>query len=265
VVSGLGADGIFGSEFNRYIYRINSLPLKLFLKPFGFLHISLLNSNRLKQLLNTELRLHKSFDDPDSIIWTPGCYGSKEWVCSYFKISDYDIIEGRYHTIKLFERRSIHDVISLHSFLGSGSFTASIWSKLSESQSKIVFYPYSDDNLVNYLYTIPWNVKLRNSKNILREIARDIEIPDVIINRAKQSFGISSDKWGEKGGVFEPLVSLCSKAFDVHEIQNLQSSEPEKAMTFWNILNYSLWKRLCIDNEPLSKLLDEFRATHAKY
>jgi hypothetical protein len=28
-------------------------------------------------------------------------------------------------------------------------------------------------------------------------------------------------------------------------------------MTFWNILNYSIWKRLIIDNESLSLLEEE--------
>ena len=28
-------------------------------------------------------------------------------------------------------------------------------------------------------------------------------------------------------------------------------------MTFWNALNYALWKRLCVDGEPLDDLLGE--------
>jgi len=28
-------------------------------------------------------------------------------------------------------------------------------------------------------------------------------------------------------------------------------------MTYWNMLNYSIWKRICIDNEPVEALLEE--------
>ena len=37
----------------------------------------------------------------------------------------------------------------------------------------------------------------------------------------------------------------------------MQSTEPKKSMTFWNMLNYSIWKRLCIKNEPIEILLEE--------
>jgi hypothetical protein len=84
-----------------------------------------------------------------------------------------------------------------------------------------------------------------------------IDLPGLIVDRPKQSFGASPELWGEKGGVLQPLVALCDGVFDKQEIQRMQSSEPGKAMTFWNMLNYSLWKRLCINNEPADKLLGE--------
>ena len=37
----------------------------------------------------------------------------------------------------------------------------------------------------------------------------------------------------------------------------MQSPESKKAMVYWNILNYSIWKRLFINNEPLEVLLEE--------
>ena len=201
--------------------------------------------------------LNRSLDDPDHLLWSLGYYGSKNWVCNYFRVSDFDIIEGRYSTLRLFGDRSIYDQITLISFLGGASVTKSIWSKLGEGQGKIVHYPYGDDNLLHYIHTVPWSLKLKNPKNILREVAKQIGLPGIIIDRPKQSFGISSDKWGVKDGVFEPLIPLCAKVFDIREIQKMQSSETEKAMTFWNMLNYTIWKRLCINNESVDVLLSE--------
>jgi hypothetical protein len=71
------------------------------------------------------------------------------------------------------------------------------------------------------------------------------------------SFGIHPDRWVKKGGVFEPLIPLASKVFDEKEIRKMQSTESKKAMTYWNMLNYAVWKRLCINDEPLEVLLEE--------
>lgn len=261
VISGEGADSSFGSSINSHVYRLNSLIVRLALGPLKLSRITSLISKRLQDRVNglfkTKLRLNKSLDDPDHILWSLGYYGSKKWVCNYFRVSDFDIIEGRHSTIKLFGDRSIYDQITLVSFLGGASISKSIWNKLGESQGKIVHYPYGDDNLLHYIHTVPLGLKLKNPKKILREVAKKIGLPGIIIDRPKQSFGISSDKWGVKGGVFEPLIPLCAKVFDIREIQKMQSSELESAMTFWNMLNYSVWKRLCINNEPVDVLLDE--------
>ena len=108
------------------------------------------------------------------------------------------------------------------------------------------------------MFSIPWKLKLSRPQNKLRkEIARRGNIPEFIVTRPKRSFGISPNRWANKGGVFEPLIPLASKIFDENEIRKMQSSEPKKAMTSWNILNYSMWKRLCINNEPLEILLEE--------
>lgn len=261
VISGEGADSSFGSSMNSRVHRLNSPPVQLALRALKLSRIASLTTKRwqgrIDGLLRTGLGLHKPFHDPDHILWSLGYYGSKRWVCDYFGVSDFDIIEGRYSAVKSFEKRSIYDQITMVSFLGGASVTKSIWNKLGESQGKIIHYPYGDDTLLHYVHTVPWGLKLGKPKNILREVAERINIPEIIIKRPKQSFGVGADKWGEKGGVFEPLIPLCAKVFDGGEIQRMQSPELEKAMTFWNMLNYSLWKRLCINNERVETLLNE--------
>jgi hypothetical protein len=100
--------------------------------------------------------------------------------------------------------------------------------------------------------------QIKKPKNILRGVALNWNIPEFIIDRPKSGFGISPIKWARKGGVFDPLIPLVSKCFDKNIIINIQFIEPKSAMTFWNILNYSIWKRLCIDNEHLDILYEEF-------
>ena len=84
-----------------------------------------------------------------------------------------------------------------------------------------------------------------------------MQIKKFIIQRKKSGFGINPSIWAVKGGVFDPLVPLALKCFDKDIILNIQSVEEKSANTFWNILNYSIWKRLCIENEPLENLHEE--------
>jgi len=270
VISGEGADSSFGSLISSRVYKINSPLVRASLGPLKLSGIAALMSkrwqDRIDGIFKTRLRLNKSLHDPDNILWSLGRYGSREWVCRHFGVSESDIIGGRYSVIKQFEDRSIYDQIALVSFLGGASVTKSIWNKLGEVQGKIVYYPYGDDNLLHYVHSVPWDLKVRKPKNILREVARMIDLPAFIIDRPKQSFGVSPERWGEKGGVFEPLVDLCGGVLDKRELRKMQSSEPDKAMTFWNMLNYSLWKRLCVDNEPAESLVGELNenlAAHA--
>jgi len=130
-------------------------------------------------------------------------------------------------------------------------------SKIGEGDKKIIYFPYYDLNLLNYVFSIPWSLKLRKHNILAKELAHQSKLPEFIYNRPKSSFGIRSRQWSLKGGALEPLVPLASKVFDEKEIRKMQSSDLNKAMTFWNMLNYSIWKRLFINNEPIDVLLKE--------
>lgn len=241
VVSGEGADGVFGMGIHnciynwnnhKAIYRLLSIhPLSSLVKAVSRITgrgYGIINS------INMENNNEKPLENPCNVVFSLGNYGSEDWVCKYFNISKKDIIENRYVSI-----------------------TQSIWSKLGEDSGKIIYYPFNDSELLNNAFSIKWEAKLKQPKNILCGVARDLDIPKFIIERRKSGFGIAPSKWANKGSVLDPLVPLASKCFDKGIIMNIQSIEPKSAMTFWNILNYSIWKRLCIDNEPLDILYEE--------
>jgi asparagine synthase (glutamine-hydrolysing) len=265
VITGGGAE-IWGLELQNIIHRSNktlfkllsTYPLITLLKTASDItgrgggYIDLLNSTS-----STNIKKSYAISDPRNIIWSMQHYGSEEWICKYFGINESDIIKGRYNTIRQYEGRSIYDIISILDYFGDESVTQSIWAKLGESQGKIIYYPYTQNKLVKYAYSIPWEIKLKKPKNVLRNVARQCKIPEFIITRPKTGFGIRRKNWAERGDIFEPLVPLAKKVFDEKQIRNMQSLDPKKAMTYWNILNYSIWKRLCINNEPVEILLDE--------
>jgi asparagine synthetase B (glutamine-hydrolysing) len=263
VVSGLGADDIFGTSIQYELFQTDRKILYKFLAKYQTNHIirSVIHLNKRLQRLSKDLEKYNRsklpVTDSNHLLWSLGAYGSEEWAEQYFNTSREEIIKNRCTVIEKFLDRSIYDAISMLLFFGSATTTQAIWAKLAESKQKIFYYPFSDIELVNFVFSIPWNIKLAQPKSILRIVARQIEIPETIIDRPKSGFGVQPKLWAEQNGVFEALVPLASKVIDIKEIRNMQSLDLKKAMTYWNMLNYAIWKRLCINNESLNVLMEE--------
>lgn len=264
IVSGEGADSAFGLTLHNNIYKWNnhkSIYRLLSMEPlFSLIKTvpEIIGRGRgVIGRINLGDVIDKQLSDPQNIIYSSEKYGNSDWVCDYFNVREKDIIENKYKSIQGFKDYSIYDVLAMLTIVGSASLTSSIWSKLGEGCGKILYYPFYDKELLNNAFSIKWECKLKQPKNILRGVARKLSVPNFIIERPKSGFACNPSKWSKKDGVFDPLIPLASKCFDKKIIMNFQSSEMENAMTFWNILNYAIWKRLCIDNEPLDVLQEE--------
>jgi len=263
VVSGLGADDLFGTSTQYNLFRIKrNLLLKLLTKYQNLIFIKYFiekNKNYRTAVHDYKQATFPITDTDNNLIWSLGVHGDQNWAMNYFKVTKKEIIQNRYEEIKKSLDRPIYDIISILLFLGSASATQAIWSKLGEGEKKILYYPYTNIDLINYIFSVPWNIKLKKPKNILRHIARQIEIPKEIIYRPKSAFGVNPKLWGQKDCIFESLIPLTTQCFAEEEIRNMQSTDLHRAMTYWNMLNYSIWKRVCINNEPVDVLIEESR------
>jgi len=262
VINAAGADATWGFDTLNAIYLSKKPFFKFFLK-YPQIKLTKIASDMTGLyggLIETSMNIQKDYaiSDPRNIIWADN-HVSEEWVSNYFEVKKSDIIKVRYNTIRQFEKRSIYDILSIIMALIDIPPWQSIWSKIGESQGKILYYPFYNNKLLNYAYSVPWELKLKKPKNILREVARKCEIPEFIITRRKSGFAIEDKHWAERGNILEALVPLSKKVFDEKQIRTMQSPDPKKAMTYWNILDYSIWKRLCINNEPVEILLDELK------
>lgn len=260
ILSGLGAGTFFGLHSHFDIANQATNFFRLVKQPIGRV-LSLLNiagifSEEDFFSIDGRLNVNHSIDDPANVLWATGAYGSWDWVCSYFGITRDKIVAHRARTLSRYKGRSAFDLISFLDYFADAAVTQSLWGKLAEYFGAISYNPFTEDKFINYACNIPWNIRLKAPKHVLKNIARSINVPEFIITRPKSGFGIRNPAWAAPGGLFEPLISL-SNAFSPMEMRTLQGRDPSNAMIFWNMINYALWKRLFILGQSVEDLQRE--------
>lgn len=264
ILCGQGAGSTFG---NNEIFYFNEKRKKLLYQLLMTrLSVSILTSisklmERGNEIVNAIGKLQNNYplDHSENPIWSWMDFGSWDWARNYFNVTKEQIINNRYKFIKQLSQMSMYDTWSRYSLYSDEDVTLAIWSKIGEGNKKIIYFPYYDRDVLNYTFSIPWKLKLRTPKILSKELARHCGLPEFIYTRPKKSFGIIPKRYAIKGSAFEPLIPLATKIFDKKEIRKMQSIDSKKAMTFWNMLNYSIWKRLIINKQPIEVLLEEIQ------
>lgn len=262
VINGLGADGLFGLSAHNIVYSYeNSRIIRIFCKSKYSKFVAELLIQITGRDYKSAVEFMKSLNtndihNPQHALWKFGAYGSEEWVIKKYDVRSEDIIKERINYVKD-KNLSLYDLISSLDLLDDISSTVLIWDKLAQANNKRIFYPFLNKELIEYSFTIPWDIKLKSPKFVLQQVAGSVAVPDFIMKRKKSGFGIQPKAWAIENGIFDSFIPLCRKIFDENEIKKMQSTDPEKAMIFWNMLNYAIWKRLLIYNEPISELLKE--------
>jgi asparagine synthase (glutamine-hydrolysing) len=117
--------------------------------------------------------------------------------------------------------------------------------KMSMGVSLETRVPFLDHKFVELAMSIPQSVKTRNgtSKHILKKAVRGV-IPDVLIDRKKQGFGVPVYEWffGRLGDeVRRELDDFCRQTdfFDPAEV--MQLIDLKQGPQVWYLLNFALW------------------------
>ena len=264
VLQGLGAGGCVGN-FRNFL-SIRDKPWAKLMASAPFYHLLSLApslTGRGATLLGKlrDMRNRQPLDSPGNPIWKWHQYGDASWVCDHFNIAMRDITARHIDRVCGLRAGSLYDSWALYSLLGDEEATVAIWASLAAGSGKTFYFPFYDEDFIQYAMTIPWTSKLGATENVLRKsMARGLGVPDFILNRRKSGFGIRRDDWALEGGVFEPLAWLGCDMVDEKELAALRSREPGKAMLFWNLLNYALWKRICVDDASPESLCAEIAA-----
>jgi asparagine synthase (glutamine-hydrolysing) len=127
--------------------------------------------------------------------------------------------------------------------------------------------PFLDPDLVEYVYRLPLKYKLSGGtgKVILREALRGV-VPAWVIERRKQGFGAPVVQWlaSDLGPLFLKLLETegVRRYFDAAALRSAMATSSQRSrFGIWPILNFALWHRYWIEQEPLDPLLVPLLAT----
>ncbi len=268
VVCGQGADGLFGLDMHEAIFRSHqgsrvawrvASPQAIAVARLWarFSKIGEYAVSRLDLCWRQSLPL----EDPRHLIWDLQRYGDSRWVRSHFGVSDDAIIANRLNALEPFRGRDLLDLVSILDLAGDVAALQSLWSKVGESQGKMLVYPYTHEAVLRLALALPWPEKLAEKKGVLRGVARRLGVPEPIVTRPKSGFGLAASRWGRRGGIFEPLVPLACRVWPLEVIRGAQAGTEGLSHVYWNLLNHAIWKRLHIGGEPLDVLRDELSAS----
>lgn len=111
--------------------------------------------------------------------------------------------------------------------------------------------PFLDHKLVELAFSIPTHIKIKNEnlKYILKKAVRGV-IPDTIIDRPKQGFGVPLDEWlTTKLGIhIKQKVDELIKKTDYLDPKWLPKCSTRN---LWVLFNFALWHKVNIEQLPL--------------
>ena len=268
LVQGLGAGGAFGN-FRNHLYMLDKPLYQALRSSAGYSLVNLIArmTGRGHILLGKldNLRDHHPLEDYQNPLWKWHQYGDVDWVCQYFKTTPEAIISSQQLTMQHINARSLYHTWASYSLLGDEDVTLTLWSKIAHANARTLYSPFYDQDVLSYAFTMPWHLKLQKPENCIRtSMATRVGVPEFVVQRKKTGFGIKRNDWALEGNVFDPLVCLAEKVLDADVIRQMRTREPSQAMIFWSMINYALWKRMCIDGESLESLKDELAEAEVK-
>jgi asparagine synthase (glutamine-hydrolysing) len=129
--------------------------------------------------------------------------------------------------------------------------------------------PFLDPELVRYVAALPLEHKLRAglTKVVLREAVADI-VPGRVLARAKQGFGAPIMDWfsSRMGTLLGSLMEedAIREWFDVPALRAVLAGHADGSrpapFTLWPVLNFALWHKRWIEDQPLEPMLEPLTA-----
>jgi len=246
------------------LYRLNSKVNSKFLKKLGLYSLKLLNK--------TEKSYYEWIDRAikDQPIFWGGIEAffsrskkkliSKELNSDFKNYSSFEIIEPIYQ--KFLEKSWENTPLSWMSYLDLNLRLPELLlmrvDKMSMAVSLEARVPFLDHKFVELVMSIPQEIKAKNGdlKYILKKAVKGI-IPDEMIYRKKQGFGVPIYEWffqklgtfaEEKLKKFSDRTNYFNREY-LEEIIKKGGSKKSNADNLWFLLNFVLWHEEWIEND----------------
>lgn len=264
LLCGESADGLFGNDQHLMYHNKRAL---LWVLHYSGIHkvIQMLTGSRIPEdyrLAFISRDFGRNLKSSRHYLWIAGQYANLDVVREKFSCSTDEILHYRRQLLMHYENDSLLDRIAAAYFLCQSSSTMSVWSKLAESQNIILHFPFADPELIKYVTSLPWSLKAREKKYLIRLLLRNASIPESLISRPKKSFGFPPRLWALPGALFQPIVDMAGEMFEPGLLRSLQTDKTGTAMLLWNMLSIYLWHRLIVDevspNDLSGELLDRY-------
>lgn len=257
---GEGSDELFwgypGWKTALQLEHLNRLPIPNLLKKFGLAVLKLMDKN--KSMLYEQLR-RAACDEP--IFWGGAEVFTEETKKRILsprlreKFKDYSSyvaiqpIRARFEA-KAVEKTPLNWMTYIDLNLRLPELLLMRVDKMSMAASLEARVPFLDHKFVELVMSIPESVKTKNGvlKYILKKAVRGL-IPDELIDRKKQGFGVPMYEWffdrlGET--TRQELTDFCDRTdfLDKQELMNL--FDQGAGLKVWCLLNFAMWwKEYC--------------------
>ena len=266
VLSGDGGDELFAG-YERYLV---DRQRQKFERVPGFFRRNLMlpTARRLPQHVYGKNFLRNVALDPGArYIDSISCFDEekKQHMLSY----DFRRSLARYNStdrfIKLFAAPGSHERLNRLLYLDSKTYLpGDILTKvdrMSMAHSVEAREPLLDYKLIEFAQRVPASLKLRGAetKSILKRAMRGI-IPDEIINRPKQGFGVPMQKWFREDlreMVIDTLTDSRTRQrgyFNQRAVSAILrehlSGRRDNSRHLWSLLMLELWHRAFVDHQP---------------
>jgi asparagine synthase (glutamine-hydrolysing) len=130
--------------------------------------------------------------------------------------------------------------------------------KMSMGVSLEARVPFLDHKLVELAMSIPESIKTKNGtlKYILKKAVRGV-IPDELIDRPKQGFGVPIYEWTADllgGFAKQNLHEFCEQTDVLDQREVARLFEQHRSKEIWSLLNFALWWKRFIEEPRHSAL-----------
>jgi asparagine synthetase B (glutamine-hydrolysing) len=264
MLSGEGAGGVFGGPRHRFLHRYRRTVALLRTTGIGIVLGPV--ADRLGCRGPMASLLTSGYDgDVRSwrhYLWLAGRYGDPDAVRQVVACDAAALVGERPRLIEAYRDLPLLDLVMHVNLLAEAHTTISIWGKLAEASGIRFTCPFTSPSFLAAVNSVPWEVKLREPKYLVRAALRELGVPEPLIARPKQSFGFPTRYWAPPGALFQPVVEIAARAYDATLLRSLQTEDGGRCMVLWSLLNQFLWTELFEEGRSVEDLAGEIVDRH---